>query len=85
MTEDEAYREAIRRWVTPKDVDDLRRMLGSAEAILDRNEQVMRLLEKEDKKEAVWQFIKAAALAFVTIVGVLATIKAVLPAGWIPW
>lgn len=66
------------------DLDLLRRELGSAEDIAERTQKVDRIIERAEHREAIWQFIRMVGLAFVTVAGLAATIKALLPAGWWP-
>lgn len=78
------YLEVLQRWMTPDELDHIRKEVGSAEAIVERKQQIERIIEKAEQREAIWQFLRMAALAFVSIVGLVATIKAILPAGWWP-
>jgi hypothetical protein len=81
----EDYMEVLQRWMTPEELDQLRKELGHVAEILERNKRVEKLIENQERKEAIWQFLKAVLLAFASIVAVLATIKAVLPVGWLDW
>jgi hypothetical protein len=76
------YLEECQRWMTPKEISDLRRKLGSIEDILERHESLEQLLRDAEKRRTVWAFLRAAALAFVAVVGFLATLKAVIPIDW---
>lgn len=80
----EPYLDVIRRWMTAEELEQVRKSLGSADEIIEQTSQVRRIIEKAEQREAIWQFLKMVGLAFVTGVGVLATIKAVLPSGWWP-
>ena len=78
------YLEVLQRWMTPEEMDQLRKEMGPPADMVERSQRVDRIIARDEHKEAVWQFLKAAALAFASIVAALATIKALLPAGWLP-
>lgn len=79
------YFEEGQRWMTPEEVALLRKTLGSADDMLERHEAIEQLLREAENRRIVWAFMRSAALAFATAIGILATIKAVLPPGWGPW
>lgn len=81
---DDLYLDALKRWMTPADLDTLRKGLGSADDIVGRTKRIEQIIEKAERREAIWQFLKMVGLAFVTIMGAAATLKAVLPSGWWP-
>lgn len=68
--------------MTPEELDQLRRDLGSPQDIRERGERIERILKDVEGREAIWRFVKAVALAFVSIVGLLATLKAIIPTDW---
>lgn len=78
------YFEVLQKWLSPDELDKLRRELGSPEQILEDRARVQALVNRAERRDAVWAFLRTAALAFVSIVGLLATMKAILPAGWLP-
>lgn len=81
---DDPYLEELRRWMAPSDLAMLRKVLGQPETIAERVRKVDKIIDHAERKEAIWQFLKMVGLAFVTVAGALATIKAALPAGWWP-
>lgn len=78
------YLDALRRWMTADELEMLRKELGSPQEIAERTQKVDRIVKRAEHREAIWQFFKMVALAFVTVAGALATVKAILPAGWWP-
>lgn len=81
---DDPHLEQLRRWMSPEEIALLRKELGSSHAIIERSKKVDRIVARAEQKEAIWQFLKVVGFAFVTVMGALATIKAVIPAGWWP-
>ena len=81
---DDPHLDVLRRWMTAAELDILRKSLGSAEDMVERTSQIERIIERAEQREAIWQFLKMVFLAFVTVAGAVATVKAVLPAGWWP-
>lgn len=79
------YLETLRRWMTPDEFDELRRLAGSPEAMRERHARVEQLIEAAEKKEAIWQFLKRAAGVFVATMAALAVAKGLMPAEWWPW
>lgn len=79
----ERYFEIGQRWLSPEELDELRKGLGSPAEILDRHARLEQLLAKAERREAVWQFLKAAAIGFAAIMAALATAKGLLPDGWL--
>ena len=84
----EIEREALKyfviaqRWMTPSEFDELRKAMGSADDMLEFRGEIKQLVKDAERRRMVWAFMRSAALAFATAVGVLATVKALLPAGW---
>lgn len=76
--------DVLKRWMTSDDLELLRKEMGSAEDIVERTQKIDRIIERAEHREAIWQFLRMVGLAFVTVVGAVATIKAVVPAGWWP-
>ena len=81
---DDPHLDVLRRWMTAAELDILCKSLGSAEDMVERTSQIERIIERAEQREAIWQFLKMVFLAFVTVAGAVATVKAVLPAGWWP-
>jgi len=88
MTEDprhyQAYFARGQRWGTAQEFDAVLNELGTPRDIIERNAKIEALLEKNERREAVWQFLTRTGAAFVVIVTILGALKALLPAGW-PW
>jgi hypothetical protein len=59
--------------------------VAAIEDILDRHDEIEQILEDARRRRDRWAFLKAVALAFATVVGILATAKQIIPAGWLPW
>jgi hypothetical protein len=76
------YLEVFQRWMTPEELDKLREELGPPRIITERTRRIEHIIERAERKEAVWHFLKAVLLAFASIVAVLATMKALLPLDW---
>lgn len=70
--------------MTPEELNQVRKAWGDADEILDHNRKVRAIIERAEHREAVWQFLKRTAQAFIIIVGALATIKAIVPVDWWP-
>ena len=81
---DDPHLDVLRRWMTPAELEQVRKSLGDADEIVDRTQQIDRIIERATQREAIWQFLKMVGLAFVTVAGLMATIKGLLPAGWWP-
>jgi hypothetical protein len=78
----ERYLDVFQRWMTPEEMDQLRKDLGPPEIIRERTRRTEQLIERAERKEVLWQFFKAALVAFASLVAVLATIKALVPGEW---
>jgi hypothetical protein len=79
------YFEVMQRFCTPEELEILRQTYRTPKSVTDRYAKIEALLESEERREWRWQFLRMVALAFASVVGVLATLKAVLPPGWLPW
>jgi hypothetical protein len=73
------------RFGTVEDIAALQQRVGTAQAVLRKLDQIDALLQAHEDGRAIWRFLGRVAVAFAAIVSVLATLKAVLPAGWLPW
>jgi len=73
------------RWVTAEELEALRKGLGSADDILERNRQVTALLKAQEHRDTLWRFARRVGVAFVTLMGAVLTLKALLPPGWWLW
>lgn len=82
---DDPHLAVLRQWMTAPELDLVRKASGSADDILERNRKVDRIIERAEQQEAIWQFLKRVAQAFIIIVGAIATIKAIVPSmAWWP-
>ena len=81
----ERYFEIGRWWMSPEELDALRKELGSAEDILERHRQIEKLVKSSENREALWQFMRRVGAAFVALMAAAVTLKALLPEAWWPW
>lgn len=81
---DDPHLDVLRRWMSPSELEQVRKAHGDADEIVARTRAVDRIIAKAEQREAIWQFAKMVGLAFATMVGVLATLRGILPAGWWP-
>lgn len=81
---DDPHLDVLRRWMTPAELEQLRRACGDADEITERVKHVDQIIAQTEQRKAIWQFVRMVGLAFVTVMGAVATIKAILPAGWWP-
>jgi hypothetical protein len=81
---DDPHLEVLRRWMTPAELEQIRKAQGDPDEIVARTQQIDRIIERATQREAIWQFLKMVGLAFVTVVGLVATAKGLLPADWWP-
>lgn len=81
---DDPHLDVLRKWMTPEEFNQVRKSWGPAEEILEHNRKVRAIIERAEHREAIWQFLKRVAQAFIIIVGALATIKAIVPIDWWP-
>lgn len=70
--------------MTPAELELIRKAQGDPEEIVERTKRIDRIVARAEQREAIWNFLSRVALAFATVMGVLATVKALLPAGWWP-
>jgi hypothetical protein len=81
--EDDPHLAVMRQWMTAAELDVLRKEHGSAADMVAHKRKVDRIVQKAEHREAIWNFLKTILLAFVAIIGALATIKAIIPLEWL--
>ena len=82
--DDDPHLAVLRRWMSPSELEQVRKAHGDADEIVARTRAIDQIIAKAEQRKAIWNFLSRVALAFATVMGVLATIKAILPAGWWP-
>ena len=81
----ERYCAMLRRWASPDEIEQFLRKVGSIEDANERWDEVEAFLEERRARAAVWRFLRVAAVYFAAVVGFLATLKALVPDGVLPW
>lgn len=79
------YLELARRYLPPKDAEELFRKGGNIDDYLARIQFTEELMQRQKNRDAAWRFLRTVGSYFAIAVGVLATLKAVLPAEILPW
>ncbi len=81
----EAYLRLFQSYASPLEAQQFLRDIGSIDDIRERNAIVLLMIRERQGRVAVWQFLKTASIYFVSAVGLVATIRSILPVEWLPW
>lgn len=89
MTEDNPrdarkYFDVLQRFGSPDEIEALRQIYGTPREITSRHKRIETLLDRVERREAVWQFLKYLVVGLSGAAALLSMIKGILPAGW-PW
>jgi hypothetical protein len=78
------YFDVLQRFGSPEEIEALRQVYGTPKAITERHRRIEMLLDRDERRDAVWQFLKYLVIGLIGAATLLSTIKGILPAGW-PW